>query len=260
MSGPTDDARDPGPVVDHWARRNAVSGPQTGAPRRSPGLPVRAGCFFLLVVGVISIAYTPHLWQQGDAMLRAGTCSATQVGSGLTDACFVPVPGHMTGRFSRGEWRFTPSDGRRDAYVRFADDSPYEPDSWPTDLRRLLSGEATTALYWGKDPVSFLVDGRRVDTMEYGSTSVMVGLWGGVMSLSLGIAGLRSLLRRRPGRSDLVLVASGVAALALLGVDVAGALSWPAEAVAWGAAVVACLLVPRRWVMMWAGWAARQRR
>ncbi|MGO4597839.1 hypothetical protein [Terrabacter sp. 2RAF25] len=259
MPDATDDARDEGPVVDHWARRQAASETAARAPRRSPGILARAGCAFLLVVGVIGIAYTPHVWQQGDAMLRAGTCSAEQVGSGLTDACFVPVPGRMTGRFSRGEWRFTPSDGRRDAYVRFTEDNPYEPDSWPPDLRRLLSGEPTTALYWGKDPVSFLVDGRRVHTTDYGSASVMVGLWGGVTCVSFGIASLRALLRRRPGRPDLALAAAGVAALVLLGVDAAGAMRWPAEAICWGAAVVASLLAPRRWVAACAGWVARQR-
>ena len=77
------------------------------------------------------------------------------------------------------------------------------------------------------------------------------------MMLSFGIASLRALLRRPPGRTDLALVVSGIVALVLLGVDVAGALSWPAEALVWASVLAAAALAPRRWVD---AWAARLRR
>ena len=217
------------------------------------------GCVVLLVIGVAGLASTPYAWQRGDAMLGARTCTTEQVGAGRTDACFVPVPGRVTGPFSRGEWRFTPDAGRPDAYVRFAEDNPYDTSDWPPDLARLLGGERTTALYWGKDPVAFMVGARRVDTLAYGSSPVMVGLWGGVMGLSFGVASLRSLLHRRVGRTDLTLVVSGLVALVLLGVDVAGALSWRAEALWWGALVAGVLVAPSRWVRSWAALAERRR-
>jgi hypothetical protein len=214
---------------------------------------------FLLAVGLLCVAYTPYARQRGEAMLRARTCTAEQVGAGATETCFVPVTGHMTGRFSRGEWRFTPDFGRRDAHVSFAHDNPYDTSSWTPQLARLLGGEATTALYWGKDPVAFLVDGKRVDTLGFGSSTVMVGLWGGIMGLSFGTASLRVLLRRPTGRPALALTASGVAALTLVVVDVAAAPPWPAEALVWATAVTGVLLLPRRWVGAWAERVARQR-
>ncbi len=140
------------------------------------------GCVVLLVIGVAGLASTPYAWQRGDAMLRARTCTTEQVEAGLIDACFVPVPGRVTGRF-RGVWR----------------------------------------------------------------------------GLSFGVASLRSLLHRRVGRPDLTLVVSGLVALVLLGVDVAGALSWRGEALWWGALVAGVLAAPSRWVRSWAALAERRR-
>ena len=90
------------------------------------------GCVLLLLIGVLSVGYTPYAWQQGDAMLSATVCSATSdatgngsgIGAGSTSpdsrGCFVEVAGRVSARYGRNQWVFTPdARTRRVGYVKF---------------------------------------------------------------------------------------------------------------------------------------------
>ncbi len=255
MAEPTDDRDaevDQGPVVDHL-----VPGPVRRERSRGVGhrLLLWAGCLSLLLGGLTIFTTLPQTEQQGRAMLAARTCTSAEIAAGDTAGCFVEVSGRIDARFSRGEWRFVPDDGaRRPGYVRFFGDG-FDRAKWPPDLARVLGGEHTTALYWGREPVAFVVDGRRVETSSFGTSLVVAGLWGGVCCLSLGLGVLHLLLGRPAGRLRFVLLASGLAALACIGVDVVLRLTPRAEATVevtvWVLAVVAAVLAPRRWVSGW---------
>ncbi len=211
-----------------------------------------AGCTLLLVLGVASLAWAPVAWTRGTTIAAAGVCADGRTPSAEPSGCLVTVPGHIEGRSTRSQWRFVPSDpGLPGADVRFVDDHRGA-SSWPPALARLLAGEPATAQYWGPVPVAFVVDGTRVLTPEFGTASVAVGAWFGIMGLSFGLAGLPGLLGRRPGRLTLGLIGSGLGALVDLVVASSAPGSWTAQGLVWLGAIVVCVSLPARLVSPWA--------